>query len=84
MGTKSQEMRDGCFVKASMDEPLFVLRATDKSAPGLVRAWAEKFRLHHIKAGTVGHDLAKAVAKHTYALAVADAMEAWPARKQAD
>lgn len=84
MGIKSQEIVDGCFAKAAMDEPLFVLRATDKSSPAFVRQWAEKFRQHHLKAGTSGFDLAKAIAKHTEALQVADAMEAWPIRKQAD
>lgn len=84
MGTKASEMRDGCFAKAALDEPLFVLRATDRSAPKLVRQWAESFRQHHLKVGTQGLELAKAIAKHTEALQVADAMEQWPNRKQAD
>jgi hypothetical protein len=84
MGIKSQEMKDGWFAKAAMDEPLFVLRAQDKSAPGFVRAWAAKFRDHHIKVGTSGHELAKVISKHTNALEVADAMEKWATRKQAD
>lgn len=84
MGIKSQELVNGCFAKASPDEPLFVLRATDKMAPGLVRKWAEQFRQHHLKAGTEGHALAKAISKHTEALAVADAMEAWSVRKIPD
>jgi hypothetical protein len=84
MGTKAQEMKDGCFAKAALDEPLFVLRAQDKSSPGLVRKWAEQFRQHHLKAGTEGFELAKAISKHTEALNVADAMEKWNLRKQAD
>lgn len=84
MGIKSKELVDGCFAKAAMDEPLFVLRAQDKSAPQFVRAWAEKFRQHHLKAGTTGYELAAAITKHTEALSVADAMEAWKTRKQAD
>jgi len=84
MGTKAQEMKDGCFAKAALDEPLFVLRAQDKSAPALVRKWAEQFRQHHLKAGTEGADLARAILKHTEALQVADAMEQWDLRKQAD
>lgn len=84
MGIKAQEMKDGCFAKAAMDEPIFVLRAQDKSSPGIVRAWAEKFRVAHVKAGTSGHDLARAITKHTSALECADAMEAWSTRKQAD
>lgn len=84
MGLKAQEMKDGCFARAALDEPLFVLRAQDKSAPKFVRAWAEQFRQHHMKAGTAGHELAKAIGKHTNALEVADAMEKWATRKQAD
>ena len=84
MGLKSKEMVDGCFAKAAMDEPLFVLRAQDKSSPKFVRAWAEHFRQAHIKAGTSGHELAKAISKHTDALEVADAMEQWKTKKQAD
>lgn len=84
MGTKASEMREGCFAKAALDEPLFVLRAQDRSAPKLVRQWAETFRQHHLKVGTSGHELAKAISKHTEALAVADAMESWQIRKQAD
>jgi len=84
MGTKSEEMKDGCFAKAALDEPLFVLRAQDKSAPSLVRKWAEQHRQHHLKIGTMGHALARAIDKHTEAMATADAMENWPTKKQAD
>lgn len=84
MGTKIEEMKDGCFAKAALDEPIFVLRAQDRSAPKLVRQWAEIFRQHHLKVGTTGHELAKAIAKHTDAMKIADDMEAWALRKQAD
>jgi hypothetical protein len=84
MAIKAKEISEGCFAKAALDEPLFVLRAQDKSAPGIVRAWAEQFRQDHIKAGTSGHDLARAITKHTDALALAEAMEDWKVRKQAD
>ncbi|HXZ86498.1 MAG TPA: hypothetical protein VEI82_13525 [Myxococcota bacterium] len=39
MGLKKQELIDGCFAKAADDEPLFVLRATDKIAPAVVHFW---------------------------------------------
>lgn len=84
MGTKASEMRDGCFAKAALDEPLFVLRTQDRSAPKLVRQWAETFRQHHLKVGTTGHDLARAISKHTEALEAANAMEQWSIRKQVD
>lgn len=31
-----------CLSKAAHDEPLFILRATDKSAPVAIRAWIEE------------------------------------------
>lgn len=84
MGTKASEMREGCFAKAALDEPLFVLRAQDRSAPKLVRQWAETFRQHHLKVGTSGHELAQAIVKHTDAMQIAEDMESWALRKQAD
>lgn len=84
MGLKSKEIVDGTFAKAAMDEPLFVLRAQDKTSPALVRRWAEQFRSHHVKAGTEGRSLAKAIVKYTEALEVADAMDRWAIKKQPD
>lgn len=40
MATKAQEAKDGCLAKAGDDEPIFVLRSTDKLAPRVVRFWA--------------------------------------------
>lgn len=37
MGLKAD---DKCLAKAADDEPIFVLRAQDKSAPAAVRRWA--------------------------------------------
>jgi hypothetical protein len=84
MGIKAEEMNSGCFARAALDEPLFVLRAQDKSAPALVRQWAERFRADHVKAGTAGHELARAIDKYTDAMEVARSMEKWTTRKQAD
>jgi hypothetical protein len=84
MGIKAQELIDGCFARAALDEPLFVLRAQDVSAPALVREWAEQFRQDHIDNRTAGYALAKAIAKHTEALEVADKMEKWRLIKLAD
>jgi len=39
MGLKRDEAVSGCFAKAADDEPLFVLRATDKLAPAAVAFW---------------------------------------------
>lgn len=41
MGTKLQELRDGCFYRAMDDEPMFVLLARDPNAPRQVREWAD-------------------------------------------
>lgn len=32
----------GCFGKADLDEPLFILRAADRCAPAAVRDWAHR------------------------------------------
>jgi hypothetical protein len=66
MGTKKQELIDGCFAKAADDEPLFVLRATDEIAPQIVRWWAREAEL----AGTPREKVMEA---HQ----LADAMLAW-------
>lgn len=50
MGTKLQELRDGCFHAAMDDEPMFVLLARDDDAPRLVRNWAAQ-RLDEIERG---------------------------------
>lgn len=42
MGTKLQELRDGCFARAMDDEPMFILLARDPGAPTLVRAWCDQ------------------------------------------
>lgn len=65
---KSEELtlRDSCFRKAGLDEPLFVLRAKDLLAPETVRYWANQA-------------LARGVpdAKIASALVLVEQMEAW-------
>lgn len=73
MGTKLQELRNGCFAAAMDDEPMFVLLARDPSAPDNVRAWADE-REAAINAGRKpGTDRSKV----EEARACADKMEAW-------
>ena len=85
MTTSASSAVESCLAKAqALGEPIFVLRAQDSSSPGLVRAWAEQFRQAHIQLGTSGHALASVITKHTHALEVAEAMEQWATRKQAD
>lgn len=40
----STKHNDTCLQKAGDDEPIFVLRAQDVLAPGLVRDWAQQAR----------------------------------------
>lgn len=39
MAIKSEELKSGCIAKAADDEPVFVLRAQDKTAPYVVKMW---------------------------------------------
>ena len=68
-------------LEAADDEPLFVLRATDKLAPALVRLWAQQFAVHSM-ASINGSSFFQN--KYQEAMALADAMEAWPNRKFPD
>ena len=61
------------LMKAKDDEPIFVLRAQDKLAAGVVRQWAEQ-------AAQAGCGNAKV----REAREIADAMERWPTRKVPD
>jgi hypothetical protein len=70
---KSDEEKVGCFAKAAIDEPLFVLRAQDKLAPIVIRLWAELAAFH-------GAGLEKV---HE-AKRLAFEMEQWPTRKMPD
>lgn len=81
MGIKKDELVNGCFAKAADDEPLFVLRATDKLAPALVREWARQFAVSEM-VRVNGNSFFQR--KYREALALADAMEAWPNRKMPD
>ena len=43
--TKDNPGEFDCYQRAGTDEPLFVLRSTDPSAPRLVRQWADEYEL---------------------------------------
>lgn len=79
---KRDELADprSCLNKAADDEPLFVLRASDSLVPGTIRGWAAHVRFEHALDG-VSPALE---AKLADALAIADAMEAWPGAKVPD
>lgn len=44
MGTKNEPGAFDCYAKLEPDEPYFLLRGKDPSAPFLTRAWAESRR----------------------------------------
>lgn len=73
MATKAESLKSGCLAKAADDEPVFILRAQDRLAPALVRAWASLAREH-------GCD----VVKCQMAVEVAEDMEDWHTRKFPD
>lgn len=73
MATKKEELATGCLSRVADDEPIFVLRAQDEIAAYVVRYWAGLYLLER------GED-----AKFREAMALADAMEAWPNRKGPD
>lgn len=66
MGTKNNPSQFDCYTNAEPDEPIFVLRASDPLASGLVRDWGMG------RDQTVGD-----TTRVDEAFAVADAMDAW-------
>jgi hypothetical protein len=56
---------DSCLAKVADDEPIFVLRAQDKSAPDLIRQWA------------ASNHATLADGRFQEAHRIADAMDAW-------
>ena len=79
MATKKQTLElaaqgKGCLGKAADNEPVFVLRAQDRSAAKLVRLWADLAR----EQGGCSQ------VKIDEAYKLATQMEAWPTRKYPD
>lgn len=63
-----------CLTNAADDEPLFVLRANDEQAPGIVRAWAYAYRSDKQQRGKY---FDAAIRKFEEAIALAGQMERW-------
>ena len=72
MGTKNNPGRIDCYANAAPDEPIFVLRATDKGAFLTVRVWAEVYRARKQAIGEWGEGQ---TAKYLEALRCANDME---------
>ena len=64
--------RDSCLDKVLPNEPIFVLRAQDVTAPSLVRKWAT------VNKSTISSE------KYNEALNCANEMDKWPSRKLPD
>lgn len=75
MAKKYEELSNpaSCFNKAAPDEPIFILRAQDMTAPEAVRFWVHFARL-----------LGMRPEKLAEAEELAKQMEAWPRRKVPD
>lgn len=65
-----------CLTRAAYDEPLFVLRANDESAPYAVRAWTDAYRIRkeHENHGPLTDTQKQKLAE---ALQIATDMEVW-------
>ena len=70
MGTKANPGKHDCYAKADLDEPIFILRANDPTAPAVVRYWAM------LNMGTQPKD------KTEEALLISDDMRAWKNEKE--
>src|SRR5262245_34430298 len=77
MGTKNNPGAYDCYRKLYDDEPVFVLRAKDKTAPGVVREWVRRRREEaQVTGGTITPEYEK---KLREAEATANDMDAWHA-----
>jgi len=76
MATKQENVENvkSCWSRAEDDEPVFVLKATDASAPDLVRRWAVDYKKLKVRLGCFGSREAE---KYNDALSTADAMVEW-------
>jgi hypothetical protein len=76
---KELELSDqkSCLNKAHDDEPVFVLRANDELAPGLVRQWANAYLANKIMGQLHGPVSHRVYEKYREAQDIANDMESW-------
>ncbi len=74
MGTKREPGAFDCYSMALPDEPLFILKATDVSAPSIVETWAYSYEQRKRSANEWDR---QAQRKHREALQVAEEMRTW-------
>ena len=72
MGTKNNPGLINCYAAAEPDEPIFILRSTDKSAPITVKIWAELYKTRKKELNEWNN---KSEQKYIEALVTADDME---------
>jgi hypothetical protein len=65
---------DSCLNRAEDDEPIFVLRAHDKTAPSVIRAWANGYVFEK---GGLGKMNPRELEKYNAALDIANKAENW-------
>ena len=79
--TKNSPGAFDCYEDAGPDEPLFVLRSTDRSAPDTVRHWADMYELRKQLDNSVGDGPGELTARQQEkvdeARECASAMEQW-------
>lgn len=73
---REKEIADptSCLNKAQPGEPVFVLRANDDIASGIVRTWAERYVASK---GGLRNMTDKQIEKYFEALKLADSMDSW-------
>lgn len=79
---REKEIADpnSCLNKAVPGEPVFVLRANDGVASGIVRTWAERYVASK---GGLRQMTDVQIEKYFEALKLADAMDTWAAQRGA-
>ena len=76
MGTKNNPGQFDCYGAAAPDEPIFILRATDISAPSLVVLWALRYKQRKIdEHHWYGPEYNRHQEKYQEAINVANAMK---------
>lgn len=79
MSTKRVEIAnpDGCLSKAADDEPIFVLRANDPVAAGIVRRWADDYLIDKRENSHDGCLTHAQLSKAQEARGLANEMDSW-------
>lgn len=82
MSTKTDNIlnRESCWNNAAPDEPLFILKGSDETAPDTILMWAARYLLAK---GGWAHMTQKQRDKYNDALGVAQRMRIWRSKSTA-